>query len=140
MFKVKDLHKGEVVYHHSDSDTTRDYIVFRVTDGRHSIRHKFPINILPKDDTPPFLINNVAFEVQEGASVLVEEYMLMASDLDSSDDYIHYQLVTFPSAGNIVRKSSAHEPGMQRRQYFSVSKAWLSQQMLLPVNAIISND
>ncbi|MCJ8737701.1 hypothetical protein PDJAM_G00027100, partial [Pangasius djambal] len=68
MFKVKDLHEGVVVYHHSDSDTTRDYIVFRITDGRHSIRHKFPINILPKDDTPPFLINNVAFEVQEGGS------------------------------------------------------------------------
>ncbi|KAG7327532.1 hypothetical protein KOW79_009138 [Hemibagrus wyckioides] len=112
MFKVKDLHEGVVVYHHSDSDTTRDYIIFRITDGRHSIRHKFPINILPKDDTPPFLINNVAFEVQEGGSVLVEEYMLMASDLDSSDDYINYQLVTFPSAGNIVRKSSAHEPGI----------------------------
>ncbi|KAI5101073.1 fras-related extracellular matrix protein 1b isoform X1 [Silurus meridionalis] len=112
MFRVKDLREGVVVYHHSDSDTTRDYIVFRITDGRHSIRHKFPINILPKDDTPPFLINNVAFEVQEGGSVLVEEYMLMASDLDSSDDYIHYQLVTFPSAGNIVRKNSAHEPGV----------------------------
>lgn len=112
MFKVKDLHEGVVVYHHSDSDTTRDYIVFRITDGRHSIRHKFAINILPKDDTPPFLINNVAFQVQEGGSVLVEEYMLMASDLDSSDEYIHYQLVTFPSAGDIVRKSSAHEPGM----------------------------
>ncbi|KAK3561937.1 hypothetical protein QTP86_019060, partial [Hemibagrus guttatus] len=112
MFKVKDLHEGVVVYHHSDSDTTRDYIIFRITDGRHSIRHKFPINILPKDDTPPFLINNVAFEVQEGGSVLVEEYMLMASDLDSSDDYINYQLINFPSAGNIVRKSSAHEAGV----------------------------
>ncbi|XP_060797324.1 FRAS1-related extracellular matrix protein 1b isoform X2 [Neoarius graeffei] len=112
MFKVKDLYKGVVVYHHSDSDTTSDYIIFRITDGRHSIRHKFPINILPKDDTPPFLINNVAFEVQEGGSVLVEEYMLMATDLDSSDDYIQYQLVTFPSAGSIVRKSSAHDPGV----------------------------
>lgn len=112
MFKVKDLREGVVVYHHSDSDTTRDYIVFRITDGRHSIRHKFPINILPKDDTPPFLVNNIAFEVQEGGSLLVEEYMLIASDLDSSDDYIHYQLVTFPSAGNIVKKGSAHEPGM----------------------------
>ncbi|XP_060735779.1 FRAS1-related extracellular matrix protein 1b [Tachysurus vachellii] len=111
-FKVKDLHEGVVVYHHSDSDTTRDYVIFRITDGHHSIRHKFPINILPKDDTPPFLINNIAFEVQEGGSVLVEEYMLIASDLDSSDDYINYQLVTFPSAGNIVRKSSAHEPGV----------------------------
>lgn len=111
MFKVKDLREGVVVYHHSDSDTTRDYIVFRITDGRHSIRHKFPIYVLPKDDTPPFLINNVAFEVQEGSSVRVEEYMLMASDLDSSDDYIQYQLITFPRAGQLVKKTSRHEPG-----------------------------
>ena len=111
MFKVRDLREGSVVYHHSDSDSTRDYIVLRITDGRHSIRHKFPINILPKDDTPPFLINNVAFEVQEGGSVLVEDYMLLASDLDSSDDYIQYQLLTFPRAGEVVKRSSPQQPG-----------------------------
>ncbi|XP_062868751.1 FRAS1-related extracellular matrix protein 1b [Trichomycterus rosablanca] len=112
MFKVKDLREGVVVYHHSDSDTTRDYIVFRIMDGHHSIRHKFPINILPKDDTPPFLINNVAIEVQEGGSVRVEEYMLLASDLDSSDDHIQYQLVTLPRAGQLVKSMSAYEPGV----------------------------
>ncbi|XP_036442581.1 FRAS1-related extracellular matrix protein 1b isoform X2 [Colossoma macropomum] len=112
MFKVKDLREGVVVYHHSDSDTTRDHIVFRIMDGRHSIRHKFPIYILPKDDTPPFLINNVAFEVQEGGSVLVEEYMLLASDLDSSDDYIQYQITTSPRAGELVKKTSPHDPGV----------------------------
>ncbi|XP_058617703.1 FRAS1-related extracellular matrix protein 1b isoform X2 [Onychostoma macrolepis] len=117
MFKVKDLREGVVVYHHSDSDTTRDYIVFRITDGRHSIRHKFPIYVLPKDDTPPFLINSVAFEVQEGGMVRVEEYMLMASDLDSSDDYIQYQLITFPRAGQLVKKSSPHEPGVPVKSF-----------------------
>ncbi|KAL1251392.1 hypothetical protein QQF64_019188 [Cirrhinus molitorella] len=117
MFKVKDLREGVVVYHHSDSDTTRDYIVFRITDGRHSIRHKFPIYVLPKDDTPPFLINNVAFEVQEGGTVRVEEYMLMASDLDSSDDYIQYQLITFPRAGQLVKKSSPYEPGIPVKSF-----------------------
>lgn len=111
MFHVRDLREGVVVYHHSDSDTTRDHIVFRISDGRHSIRHKFPINILPKDDSPPFLINNVAVEVQEGGAVRLEEYMLLASDLDSSDDYILYQVVSAPRAGQLVRKSSAHETG-----------------------------
>lgn len=111
MFHVRDLREGVVVYHHSDSDTTRDHIVFRISDGRHSIRHKFPINILPKDDSPPFLINNVAVEVQEGGAVRLEEYMLLASDLDSSDDYILYQVVSTPRAGQLVRKSSAHETG-----------------------------
>ncbi len=53
----------------------------------------------------------MAFEVQEGGMVRVEEYMLMASDLDSSDDYVQYQLITFPRAGQLVKKSSPHEPG-----------------------------
>ncbi|XP_040896305.1 FRAS1-related extracellular matrix protein 1b isoform X2 [Toxotes jaculatrix] len=112
MFRVRDLREGVVVYHHSDSDTTRDHIVFRISDGRHSIRHKFPINILPKDDSPPFLINNVAVEVQEGGSVRLEEYMLFASDLDSSDDYILYQIVSSPRAGQLVRKTSTQETGV----------------------------
>lgn len=111
MFRVRDLKEGVVVYHHSDSDTTRDHIVFRISDGRHSIRHRFPINILPKDDSPPFLINNVVVEVQEGGAVRLEEYMLQASDLDSSDDYILYQIVSHLRAGQLVRKTSAHEAG-----------------------------
>lgn len=111
MFRVRDLREGVVVYHHSDSDTTRDHIVFRISDGRHSIRHKFPINILPKDDSPPFLINNVAVEVEEGGAVRLEEYMLLASDLDSSDDYILYQVVSSARAGQLVRKTSTQETG-----------------------------
>uniref|UniRef100_A0A3P9DAJ5 Fras1 related extracellular matrix 1b n=1 Tax=Maylandia zebra TaxID=106582 RepID=A0A3P9DAJ5_9CICH len=71
MFRVRDLKEGTVVYHHSDSDSTRDHVVFRISDGRHS------------DDSPPFLINNVAVEVQEGGAVRLEEFMLLASDLDS---------------------------------------------------------
>ncbi|XP_076010666.1 FRAS1-related extracellular matrix protein 1b isoform X2 [Genypterus blacodes] len=111
MFRVRDLREGVVVYHHSDSDTTRDHIVFRITDGRHSVRHKFPINILPKDDSPPFLISNVAVEVEEGGAVRLEEYMLLASDLDSSDDYILYQITSSPRAGQLVRKDSTHPAG-----------------------------
>lgn len=111
MFRVKDLQEGVVVYHHFDSDSTRDHIIFRISDGRHSIRHRFPINVLPKDDSPPFLINNVAVEVQEGGAVRLQEYMLLASDLDSSDDHILYRTVSAPQAGQLVRKSSAHKTG-----------------------------
>ena len=31
-----------------------------------SVRFKLPITILPKDDAPPFLINNIVFTVEEG--------------------------------------------------------------------------
>lgn len=110
-FRVRDLRGGAVVYHHSDSDTTSDHIVFRISDGRHSIRHRFPINILPKDDSPPFLINNMALEVQEGGAVRLQENSLLASDLDSSDDHILYSITSPPRAGQLLRKPSSPGPG-----------------------------
>ncbi|XP_053325499.1 FRAS1-related extracellular matrix protein 1-like [Spea bombifrons] len=111
VFTVEDIKNGHVRYHHDDSDSTKDYIVFRIYDGRHSIRHKFPINILPKDDSPPFLVTNVGFELVEGGAVLIEKDMLMASDLDSSDDYVLYNITTAPKAGELVKRYSSESTG-----------------------------
>ncbi|OCT84853.1 FRAS1-related extracellular matrix protein 1 [Xenopus laevis] len=112
IFTVKDIKDKVVRYHHDDSDTTKDYIVFRIFDGKHSIRHKFPINILPKDDSPPFLVNNIGFELVEGATILIEGHMLMASDLDSSDDYILYNITKPQKAGELVKKYSTESSGI----------------------------
>ncbi|XP_032979788.1 FRAS1-related extracellular matrix protein 1 isoform X3 [Rhinolophus ferrumequinum] len=104
LFTVADLQAGVVRYHHDDSDSTKDFVVFRIFDGHHSIRHKFPINILPKDDSPPFLINNVVIELEEGQTILVQGSMLRASDIDSSDDYIFFNITKPPQAGEIMKK------------------------------------
>ncbi|XP_069818080.1 FRAS1-related extracellular matrix protein 1 isoform X4 [Dendropsophus ebraccatus] len=104
MFTVKDIKDGVVFYHHDDSDTTKDFVVFRIFDGRHSIRHKFPINILPKDDSPPFLITNIIIELMEGQTVLIQGSMLCASDMDSSDNYIRFNITKQSVAGSIMKK------------------------------------
>ncbi|KAL7988674.1 hypothetical protein Chor_007593 [Crotalus horridus] len=104
MFNVLDLKTGVVRYHHDDSDSTKDSIVFRIFDGHHSSRHRFPINILPKDDSPPFLISNVEIEVREGETILIQSSMLHASDMDSSDDYILFNITRSPQAGEIMKK------------------------------------
>ncbi|XP_068095487.1 FRAS1-related extracellular matrix protein 1-like [Hyperolius riggenbachi] len=117
MFTVQDIKDGVVRYHHDDSDSSKDYIVFRIFDGKHSIRHKFPINILPKDDTPPFLVNNVGFELLEGASVLIEKDMLLASDMDSSDDHILYTVTKPPSAGELVKRFSTESFGISVKTF-----------------------
>uniref|UniRef100_A0A8C8E7P8 FRAS1-related extracellular matrix protein 1 n=1 Tax=Otus sunia TaxID=257818 RepID=A0A8C8E7P8_9STRI len=104
MFTVSDIQAGVVHYHHDDSDSTKDFVVFRIFDGPHSIRHKFPINILPKDDSPPFLISNVVIEVHEGQTILIQGSMLRASDMDSSDDYILFNITKPPQAGEIMKK------------------------------------
>nr|XP_033774927.1 FRAS1-related extracellular matrix protein 1 [Geotrypetes seraphini] len=111
MFTVDDIKAGAVCYHHDDSDSMKDFVVFRIFDGHYSIRHKFPINILPKDDSPPFLITNVAIELCEGQTVLIQASMLQASDMDSSDDYIHFNITRPSQAGEIVKKPGADAIG-----------------------------
>ncbi|KAK7169865.1 hypothetical protein R3I94_000184 [Phoxinus phoxinus] len=103
MFTVKDIKDGAVHYHHDDSDTTKDYIVFRITDGLHHTRHKFPINVLPKDDSPPFLITNMVLELSEGQTGLLRGSILQACDMDSSDDYIMFNITRPPQAGEIMK-------------------------------------
>lgn len=104
MFTISDIQAGVVRYHHDDSDSTKDFVVFRIFDRSHSIRHKFPINILPKDDSPPFLISNMVIEVHEGQMILIQGSMLHASDMDSSDDYILFNITKPSQAGEIMKK------------------------------------
>lgn len=103
VFTVSDLQAGVVRYHHDDSDTTEDYVIFRISDGQHQTRHKFPIKVLPKDDSPPFLTTNMLLEVSEGQTVLLGGSTLQASDMDSSDDYILYNITRAPQAGEILK-------------------------------------
>nr|XP_006208344.2 LOW QUALITY PROTEIN: FRAS1-related extracellular matrix protein 1 [Vicugna pacos] len=124
LFTVADLQAGVVRYHHDDSDSTKDFVVFRIFDGQHSIRHKFPINILPKDDSPPFLVTNVVIELEEGQTLLIQGSMLRASDMDSSDDYIFFNVTKPPQAGEIMKKPGPGQigypvPGFLQRDLFN---------------------
>ncbi len=114
MFTVKDIKDGVVRYHHDDSDTTKDYIVFRITDGLHQTRHKFPINVLPKDDSPPFLMTNMLLELSEGQTALLRGSILQACDLDSSDDYIMFNITRPPQAGEIMKLPGPGITGEER--------------------------
>ncbi|KAL2079429.1 hypothetical protein ACEWY4_025173 [Coilia grayii] len=103
MFTISDIKAGVVRYQHDDSDTTKDFVVFRITDGPHQTRHKFPISILPKDDSPPFLITNTVLELSEGQTALLSGSVLQAADSDSSDDYILFNVTRPPRAGHIMK-------------------------------------
>ncbi|XP_054656687.1 FRAS1-related extracellular matrix protein 1a [Dunckerocampus dactyliophorus] len=127
MFTVSDIKAGFVCYHHDDSDSTSDFIVFRITDGRHHSRHKFPVKILPKDDSPPFLVANVLLDVLEGQTTLLKGSSLQASDMDSSNDYILFNITTPPRAGEIVKIPG---PGLTGYPVSKFLQRDLSQSMI----------
>ncbi|XP_069576815.1 FRAS1-related extracellular matrix protein 1-like isoform X3 [Brachyistius frenatus] len=103
IFTVNDIRVGTVRYHHDNSDSTKDFIIFRIRDGHHQTRHKFPVKILPKDDSPPFLIINMLLEISQGKMALLRGTTLQASDMDSSDDYILFNITRPPNAGEVMK-------------------------------------
>lgn len=117
MFTVSDIKAGVVRYHHDDSDSTKDFIIFRITDGHHQTRHKFPIKILPKDDSPPFFITNMLLEVSEGQMALLRGSTLQASDMDSSDDYILFNITRPPQAGEVMKMPTSGLTGETNEFY-----------------------
>lgn len=104
VFKPADIDSGDVIYYHDDSDDPSDHIMFYVTDGSHSTHVRFPITVLPKDDSAPYLVNNLGLDVTEGGYVQITSGMLSAHDRDSDDDSIVFVLKQAPSAGELVRR------------------------------------
>ncbi|XP_033125634.1 FRAS1-related extracellular matrix protein 1-like [Anneissia japonica] len=106
LFTPTDILNGLITYQHDDSDSESDSIELRVSDIRNSVHATFPINILPKDDTAPYLIRNVQFSVNEGAVLRITKDLLLASDVDSPNDFILFKIMVPPSAGEILKKFS----------------------------------
>ncbi|XP_013072951.2 FRAS1-related extracellular matrix protein 1-like isoform X1 [Biomphalaria glabrata] len=111
IFSMKDVEAGHVVYKHDDSDSTRDRIELRISDGSNTVLSSFPIIIIPRDDTPPYLVNNLGLQVNEGGMRKISEDMLLAHDSDSLDNNIVYTIVTSPTAGDIIRKLRPSDTG-----------------------------
>lgn len=75
---LEDLRRGLISYQHDDSDSTNDHVQFRISDGQHTIMINFPIIIIPKDDSAPYLVNNIGLETNEGETKRISTNMLSA--------------------------------------------------------------
>ena len=95
-FLASDLEIPVVAYHHDNSDTYSDNIIFRLTDGKHDVKFLFPITIGPVDDTAPTLVYNTGLILDEGEVALIDQYMLSATDIDSEDNKILFKVVSLP--------------------------------------------
>ncbi|CAL1546387.1 unnamed protein product, partial [Lymnaea stagnalis] len=111
IFSMKDIEAGHVTYKHDDSDSTRDRIELRISDGSNTVLSSFPITIIPRDDTPPYMVNNLGLQVNEGGIRKISEDMLLAHDSDSLDNNIVFTIVTSPAAGDIIRKIRPSDAG-----------------------------
>ncbi|KAJ8305475.1 hypothetical protein KUTeg_016020 [Tegillarca granosa] len=116
-FSVRDLESETVIYYHDDSDSTNDQIDIRISDGVNTVLANFPITIIPKDDSPPYIVNNLGLELNEGEIRRIRSQMLMATDTDSVDKNIVYDIVQPPGAGEIIRRIRPTDVGTRVNKF-----------------------
>lgn len=104
VFTVRDIENRLVVYRHDNSDTTEDRIIVRITDGRHGMRARIPIAILPVDDNSPYLLTHEALDVQTGGYAQITNRNLNATDKDGKKRRISYVVKSSSKAGQIVKR------------------------------------
>ncbi|KAK8780361.1 hypothetical protein V5799_018305 [Amblyomma americanum] len=100
-----DFDEGRVAYRHDGSSTSTDNIVFKMSDGRHEVEFLFPVTIYPVDDEPPLLDINTGITVRKGEDVQITSRYLSATDVDSDDFGIRFELLPpFPEHGTLLLK------------------------------------
>ncbi|XP_060082236.1 FRAS1-related extracellular matrix protein 1-like [Ylistrum balloti] len=114
---MQDIQRRSVIYYHDDSDTTKDFIAFRISDGVNTVLVNFPITIIPKDDSPPYLINNVDMDINEGDTKPFTTEMLLAHDTDSVDRNIVFIITHPPKAGEIIRRLRPGDTGTRINKF-----------------------
>ncbi|XP_013782373.1 extracellular matrix protein 3-like, partial [Limulus polyphemus] len=104
-FSPADLDAGLVTYQHDGSDTYSDNIIFRLDDGVKDVEFLFPITIYPEDDEPPMLNINTGLTISKGEEVEITPFVLSATDVDSDDFTIKFELQKpYSSEGEIFMK------------------------------------
>ncbi|XP_042907734.2 extracellular matrix protein 3 [Parasteatoda tepidariorum] len=106
-FSPGDLDSGSIVYDHDGSDTYSDNIIFRLNDGQHQVEFLFPVTVYPEDDDAPILNVNTGLSITRGEEIEITPFVLSATDIDSDDSSIRYDLVDpFPVNGQILLKQA----------------------------------
>ncbi|XP_023241151.1 extracellular matrix protein 3-like [Centruroides sculpturatus] len=105
-FSPADLDAGLVVYQHDGSDTSSDNIIFRLDDGKHKVEFLFPVTIYPEDDEAPIVNINKGLTITKDEEVVINHYVLSATDIDSDDYRITFELQEPPEEGVVLKKQT----------------------------------
>ncbi|WAR22721.1 FREM1-like protein [Mya arenaria] len=116
-FTIADINSDSLTYVHDDSESKTDRIDLKISDGKNNIMAKFPIKIIPKDDSPPVVIRNLGMEINEGQTQRFDTAMLLATDADSVDSSIVYVIVQPTDAGEIIRKARQADSGTRINRF-----------------------
>uniref|UniRef100_A0A8C5P024 Fras1 related extracellular matrix protein 2 n=1 Tax=Jaculus jaculus TaxID=51337 RepID=A0A8C5P024_JACJA len=98
------IESSSIIYEHDDSETQEDSFVVRLTDGKHSVEKTVLIVVVPVDDETPRMAINNGLEVEIGETKVINNKVLMATDLDSEDKSLVYIIRYGPGHGLLQRQ------------------------------------
>ncbi|KAM5147251.1 FRAS1-related extracellular matrix protein 2 [Callospermophilus lateralis] len=98
------IESSSIIYEHDDSETQEDSFVIKLTDGEHSLEKVALIMILPVDDETPRMTINNGLEIEIGETKVINNKILMATDLDSEDKSLVYIIRYGPGHGVLQRR------------------------------------
>ena len=104
-FSLSDLNEQTVRYVHDSGSSVSDNLLLRMIDRNEPFEFLFPINVFPLDDEPPTLVINRDINVKPKETINIPSHVLKASDNDSDDRRIKFQLqYPYPKYGDFVFK------------------------------------
>ncbi|EHB17514.1 FRAS1-related extracellular matrix protein 2 [Heterocephalus glaber] len=98
------IESSSIIYEHDDSETQEDSFVIKLTDGKHSVEKMVLIMVIPVDDETPRMAINNGLEIEIGETKIINNKILMATDLDSEDKSLVYVMRYGPEHGVLQRR------------------------------------
>uniref|UniRef100_A0A2K5NFU3 FRAS1 related extracellular matrix 2 n=1 Tax=Cercocebus atys TaxID=9531 RepID=A0A2K5NFU3_CERAT len=98
------IESSSIIYEHDDSETQEDSFMIKLTDGKHSVEKMVLIIVIPVDDETPRMTINNGLEIEIGDTKIINNKILMATDLDSEDKSLIYIIRYGPRHGLLQRR------------------------------------
>lgn len=98
------IESSSIIYEHDDSETQEDSFVIKLTDGKHSVEKMVLIMVIPVDDETPRMAINNGLDIEIGETKIINNKILMATDLDSEDKSLVYIIRYGPGHGLLQRQ------------------------------------
>nr|XP_020040117.1 FRAS1-related extracellular matrix protein 2 [Castor canadensis] len=98
------IESSSIIYEHDNSETQEDSFVIKLTDGKHSVEKMVLIMVIPVDDETPRMTINNGLEIEIKETKIINNKILMATDLDSEDKSLVYIIRYGPRHGFLQRQ------------------------------------
>ncbi len=116
-FSQENIIKSDIIYIHNGSETLSDNFTFSISDGDNQFTNQvFDIEIVPKDNNFPYIVNNKQLLLNEGTSAIIDSTLLKVEDIEVGSQLISFHITDSLHHGYIAHLDNPREPIYQWTQ------------------------